>query len=251
MNRKRTLKDFDQIKALVTGGSSGLGAAIADELTSRGGQVATLDRAPSVTERVLAIAMDVRDSNAVEAGIEHVARHFGGIDVVVNCAGVGAVGDVCANGDEDWRRVLDVNVVGVARVTRAAMPWLRRSKHAAIVNVASAVAHVGVRDRVLYSASKGAVVAMTLAIAADSVGEGIRVNAVSPGTAQTPWVDRLLADSPDPAEARSRLQARQPLGRLVLPEEVAFAVANLASPLSGSVTGTVLHVDGGMAKLRT
>ena len=147
-------------------------------------------------------------------------------------------------------RVLDVNVTGVAQVVRAALPHLRASRSASVVLTSSVVALVGVPNRALYAASKGAVAALALAMAADHVGEGIRVNAVAPGTADTPWVVRLLAAASDPEAERGALEARQPLGRLVTPEEVAAAIAYLASPLSGSTTGTVLTVDGGMTGLR-
>jgi NAD(P)-dependent dehydrogenase (short-subunit alcohol dehydrogenase family) len=146
--------------------------------------------------------------------------------------------------------VLSVNVVGIARATRAALPLLLRSSHAAIVNTCSAVADVGVPQRALYAASKGAVRSLTLAMAADYVKQGVRVNAVTPGTADTPWVRRLLDQAPDAQAAATALQARQPTGRLVTAGEVAFAIAYLASPLSGSTTGTLLAVDGGMAGLR-
>jgi NAD(P)-dependent dehydrogenase (short-subunit alcohol dehydrogenase family) len=161
-----------------------------------------------------------------------------------------AVGEGPAHDDEEWHRVLDVNVVGIARMSRATLPSLRRSNWAAIVNTCSVVAPVGVPSRALYSASKGAVAALTLAMAADHVGEGIRVNAVTPGTADTPWVSRLLDQSDDPEAALAALQARQPMGRLVTAREVAHAIAYLASPLSSSTTGTLLAVDGGMAGLR-
>jgi len=174
----------------------------------------------------------------------------GEIDILVNNAGIGAVGDVTENGDEEWHRVLDVNVVGIARVTRAAMPHLRESPHAAIVNTCSVVATVGVPQRAVYAASKGAVAALTLAMAADHVADGVRVNAVTPGTADTPWVERLLEQSGDAAAAAEALRARQPMGRLVTADEVAYAIAYLASPMSGSTTGTILSVDGGMSGLR-
>jgi NAD(P)-dependent dehydrogenase (short-subunit alcohol dehydrogenase family) len=179
-----------------------------------------------------------------------VVDELGGLDIVVNNAGIGAVGDVGGNDDAEWARVLDVNVTGIARVTRAALPHLRRSDHAAVVNMCSAVAFVGVRQRALYSASKGAVLALTLAMAADHVQERIRVNAVAPGTADTPWVGRLLDAAPDPAAERAALEARQPAGRLVGAGEVAGAIAYLASPRSGATTGTSLAVDGGMQGLR-
>ena len=178
------------------------------------------------------------------------AERLGGLDVLVNNAGIGAIGSVGDNDDAEWARVLDVNVTGIARVTRAALPHLRRSPHAAVVNTCSAVAFVGVRQRALYSASKGAVLALTLAMAADHVTEGIRVNAVAPGTADTPWVGRLIDAADDPEQAAAALRARQPLGRLVTAEEVASAIASLASPLAASTTGTVLRVDGGMTSLR-
>ncbi len=154
------------------------------------------------------------------------------------------------NDDAEWTRVLDVNVTGIARVTRAALPHLRRSPHAAVVNMCSAVAFVGVRQRALYTASKGAVLALTLAMAADHVQEGIRVNAVAPGTTETPWVGRLLDAADDPAAAAQALRRRQPLGRLVSATEVAQAVAWLASPQAASTTGAILRVDGGMTSLR-
>ena len=142
------------------------------------------------------------------------------------------------------------SVVGLARVSAAALPHLRRSSAASIVNVSSVVAAVGVPQRALYSASKGAVAAVTLAMAADHVREGIRVNAVLPGTADTPWIGRLLDQADDPAAAATALRARQPIGRLVSAEEVAQSILLLASPLSASTTGTLLAVDGGMGSLR-
>jgi NAD(P)-dependent dehydrogenase (short-subunit alcohol dehydrogenase family) len=168
----------------------------------------------------------------------------------VNNAGIGAVGDISANSDDEWARILDINVTGIARVTRAALPHLRRSSNAAVVNMCSAVAFVGVRQRAAYSASKGAVLALTLAMAADHVSDGIRVNAVAPGTADTAWVGRLLGQADDPEAAAEALRARQPLGRLVSADEVAHAVAWLASPSAASTTGAILRVDGGMTSIR-
>jgi NAD(P)-dependent dehydrogenase (short-subunit alcohol dehydrogenase family) len=193
---------------------------------------------------------DVTDWDALPAIVERTVAELGGIDILVNNAGIGAVGDVTENGEDEWHRVLDVNVVGIARVTRAAMPHLRESPHAVIVNTCSVVATVGVPQRAVYAASKGAVAALTLAMAADHVADGVRVNAVTPGTADTPWVERLLEQSGDAAAAAEALRARQPMGRLVTADEVAYAIAYLASPMSGSTTGTILSVDGGMSGLR-
>jgi len=161
-----------------------------------------------------------------------------------------SVSAIDANDDAEWHRVLDVNVVAIARVTRAALPALRRSEHAAIVNTCSGAALIGLPNRALYSATKGAVAALTVAMAADHVREGVRVNAVAPGTADTPWVGRLLDAAPDRDAAAEALRARQPMGRLVTAEEVAAAIAYLASPVSASTTGVVLPVDAGMTSLR-
>jgi NAD(P)-dependent dehydrogenase (short-subunit alcohol dehydrogenase family) len=169
---------------------------------------------------------------------------------LVNTVGIGAQGGIDANDDNEWHRVLDVNVVGLVRVTRAALSALRDSAHAVIVNTCSIAATTGLPNRALYSASKGAVLSLTLAMAADLVGDGIRVNAVNPGTVDTPWIGRLLDAADDPAAERAALEARQPHGRLVSADEVAEAITYLASPNAGSTTGTWLAVDGGMARVR-
>lgn len=245
------MKDFDGLVALVTGGASGIGAATATLLMEGGARVAVLDRATQGSPiGAHPIACDVTDSQSVDSAIEEVIATFGRLDIVVNNAGIGAIGDVAANDDAEWARVLDVNVIGMARVARAALPYLRRSTDAAIVNTCSAVAFLGVRQRALYSASKGAIEGLTLAMAADHVREGIRVNAVAPGTTMTPWIDRLLDAADDRASTEQALRERQPLGRLVTADEVARAIAYLASPLSASTTGAILRVDGGMTSLR-
>jgi 2-keto-3-deoxy-L-fuconate dehydrogenase len=241
---------FDGLRALVTGGASGIGLATARRLGRDGACVAVLDLADDAPDDVVYVRADVRDDAAVRAAVDHAVAELGGLDVLVNNAGIGAQGGIEANADEEWHRVLDVNVLGLVRVTRAALPALRRSSAAAIVNTCSIAATAGLPNRALYSASKGAVLSLTRAMAADLLPEGIRVNTVNPGTADTPWVGRLLDAAPDPAAERAALEARQPHGRLVSPEEVAEAIAYLASPAAGSTTGTELAVDGGMAGLR-
>ncbi|GLX10903.1 SDR family oxidoreductase [Microbispora sp. NBRC 16548] len=237
-------REFDGLVAIVTGGASGIGRAVAEELTARGARVAVLDLKDAE------FVCDVTDDVSVRAAVTAVAEAYGRIDVLVNNAGIGAQGTVADNDDAEWLRVFDVNVVGVARVTRAALPHLRESPHAAIVNTCSIAATAGLPQRAVYSASKGAVLALTRAMAADHVREGIRVNCVTPGTVDTPWVGRLLDAAPDPQAERAALSARQPHGRLVTPKEVAHAVAYLASPGAGSTTGIELAVDGGMSGLR-
>lgn len=239
---------FAGMTAIVTGGASGIGAAIAARLREDGAAVVVFDVAASEDPDHLRV--DVGDDAAVRAAVAEAVDRHSGIDIVVNNAGLGAQGTVEDNGDDEWRRVFEVNVLGPVRVSRAALPWLRRSDRASIVNMCSIAASVGLPQRALYGASKGALLSLTRQMAADHVGEGIRVNAVSPGTAATPWVSRLLEAAGDPDAERAALEARQPHGRLVQAAEVADAVAYLVSPRAGSTTGTVLEVDGGMSGLR-
>lgn len=245
------------LRAVVTGGGSGIGLATVRLFAAHGASVAALDLEPGpacepveCVRAPLGIRADVTDDGSVRAAIEEVVGGFGGLDILVNNAGVGAQGTVEANSYDEWHQVLDVNVIGIVRVTRAALPHLRRSDWAAIVNTCSILATVGVPERALYAATKGAVYALTRAMAADHLAEGIRVNCVSPGTVDTPWVGRLLENAEDPAAARAALRARQPLGRLVSPEEVAAAIVYLAGPSAGAVTGTDLRIDGGLHGLR-
>jgi 2-keto-3-deoxy-L-fuconate dehydrogenase len=249
-----TPAEFAGIRALVTGGASGIGRAVAARLRELGAEVAVLDRDEVPGDGPLAVTADVTDDAGVRAAVERAVQALGGLDVLVNNAGIGAQGGVEDNDDAEWHRVLDVNVLGIVRVTRAALPALRAAArtggHPAIVNTCSIAATTGLPNRALYSASKGAVLSLTLAMAADLLPDGIRVNAVNPGTADTPWVGRLLDAAADPVAERAALEARQPHGRLVSAAEVAHAVSYLASPLAGSTTGTTLAVDGGMDRLR-
>ena len=243
--------DFEGLVAAVTGGASGIGAAIAAELARGGAQVAVLDlHTEDVAPPLVGFRCDVADDASVRAAIQGTVDRFGGLDIVVNNAGVGAQGTVADNPDEEWQRVLDINVIGMVRVTRAALPHLRASASAAVVNTFSVAATAGLPQPALYSTTKGAVLSLTQAMAADHLREGIRVNCVNPGTADTPWVGRLLDSAADPAAERAALEARQPHGRLVTADEVAGAVAYLASPRAGSTTGVALAVDGGMQALR-
>jgi 2-keto-3-deoxy-L-fuconate dehydrogenase len=244
--------DFDGLVAAVTGGASGIGAAVVTELARQDARVAVLDLQdpPDGSPHALAIQADVADDASVRAAIEQITVRLGRLDVLVNNAGIGAQGTVEDNDDVEWHGVLDVNLLGIVRTSRAALPALRRSPSAAIVNTGSVAATAGLPQRALYSATKGAVLALTRAMAADHLHEGIRVNCVNPGTADTPWIGRLLDRADDPAAERAALEARQPHGRLVTPEEVALAVAYLAGPRSGSTTGTAIAVDGGMQDLR-
>lgn len=244
--------EFAGVRAVITGGASGIGLAAATELLARGARVAVLDLRPeNLPDSILGFTADVADRTSTAAAIDSAADALGGLDVLINNAGIGAIGTVTANTDEEWARVLDVNVVGIARASAAALPHLARSTCAAIVNTSSVAATNGLPNRALYSASKGAVLALTLAMAADHLRDGVRVNAVLPGTADTPWIGRLLHHAADPKAERQALDRRQPIGRLVTADEVAQAILYLASPRNASTTGTALTVDGGLTNIRT
>jgi 2-keto-3-deoxy-L-fuconate dehydrogenase len=243
--------EFEGLAAVVTGGGSGIGLAVARTLADRGAKVAALDLDPGgVPAGMLGLRCDVTDEDSVREAVQESVEHHGGLDVLVNNAGIGAQGTVETNSYDEWRRVFDVNVLGIVRTSRAALPHLRRSAAASIVNTCSIAATAGLPDRAAYSASKGAVLSLTQAMAADHLAEGVRVNCVNPGTADTPWVRRLLSAADDPDAELAALNARQPSGRLVSADEVAGAVAYLAGPAAGATTGTSLAVDGGMQGLR-
>lgn len=244
-------KEFAGLTAIITGGGSGIGLEVAKGLKERGATVFGFDinqgeMAPFATF----IKCDIADAASVESAFAEFKKASNTLDILINNAGIGSLTTVEKESDENWHKVLNVNVVGTARVSRSAIPLLRVSKSAAIVNTASIAGTDGIPNRAAYSASKGAVLALTLAMATDHLADGIRVNAVNPATTDTPWVKRLLDQSPDAKAARSALEARQPMGRLVSPAEIASAIIFLASPLQASVTGTTLSIDGGMHSLR-
>ena len=245
------MAEFTGLVAAVTGGGSGIGLATARLLAERGARVVALDIAvDGLSEEITGIVCDVTSRESVAAAMAEIEERFGALDILVNNAGISAVGTVEDNDDAEWMHVLDVNVVGIARVTAGALALLRASTAAAVVNVCSIAALNGLPERAVYSASKGAVLGLTFAMATDHVREGIRVNCVSPGTVDTPFVSRMLQEFDDPVAERAALDARQATGRMVTPDEVAGAIAYLASPLARSTTGTALEVDGGVHNLR-
>lgn len=238
-------RELAGLAALVTGGGSGIGLATATMLAERGAQVACLDLDTSaVATPLLPVPGDVSDDSVAEAVRAAVAQ-LGGLDILVNNAGILARGTVEDNDLAEWRRVYETNVFGMVRVTRAALPSLRESKAAAIVNTSSLGATIGLPAGAAYCSSKGAVHALTLSMAADHLREGIRVNCVVPGPVDTPWIRRVIAQAPDPEALLAAAAARQPNGRLIEADEVAAAICYLAGPLAGAATGTSITLDGG------
>ncbi len=243
--------EFKGLTAVVTGAGSGIGLAVARLLSESGAKVIGLDiNEGDMAKFATYIPCDVSDPTKVQAAFSELAKHTVVIDILANNAGVGVIGTISDATETDWLKVFGVNVFGIGRVSAAAMPFLKKSKVAAIVNTCSIAATAGLQQRAVYSASKGAVLSLTLAMAADGIADKVRVNCVAPGTADTPWVSRLLSQAADPVAERAALEARQPMGRLVSADEVASAIAYLASPRQASTTGTILNVDGGMQGLR-
>lgn len=243
--------EFNGLTAIITGAGSGIGLAVAKGLKARGAKVYGFDlNQGEMAEYATFIKCDIGDATSVAAAFDEFKKVSKGLDILINNAGIGSLTTVEHETDEIWHKVLNINVVGTARVSKLAIPLLRASKSAAIVNTASIAATDGIPNRAAYSASKGAVMTLTLAMATDHLADGIRVNAVNPATTDTPWVKRLLDLSGDAQSARAALEARQPMGRMVSPDEIANAIIFLASPLQASVTGTAISVDGGMHSLR-
>jgi 2-keto-3-deoxy-L-fuconate dehydrogenase len=225
---------------VVTGSSGGIGSAIVDHFDAAGNIVVGLD---------LLDGVDVSRPDDCAAAVARILSEHEHIDVLCNNAGIGATGDVVASSPEEWQHVFAVNVFGVANMSRAVLPAMRAAGRGAIVNTCSVVASVGLVDRAVYSASKGAVLALTRAMAADEISYGIRVNCVSPGTVASPWVDRTIAALPDPEAGFEALRRRQPLGRMVTCAEVAAAVAYLADETTFT-TGANFLLDGGITGVR-
>jgi len=244
-------KEFEGLTAIITGAGSGIGLEVAKGLTAKGAKVFGFDiNQGEMGSYATYIKCDIGDALSVTEAFNEFAKSSKSLDVLINNAGIGSLTTVEKETDEVWHKVLNINVVGTARVSRVAIPLLRQSRHAAIVNTASVAAIDGIPNRAAYSASKGAILALTLAMATDHLSDGIRVNAVNPGTTDTPWVKRLLDQADDAKVAKIALEARQPMGRLVSPSEIANAIIFLASPIQASITGTSLNVDGGLHSLR-
>ncbi len=244
-------------RAIVTGAGSGIGRSIAIRLAAEGARVVVSDVDGEAAEAVaaeiggaggeaLVQKTDVTDAADVEALVELTVTRWGGLDVMVNNAGVGVAGTANTTTEEEYERVMDVCVRGTFLGMKHAIPAIRDSGGGSVVNMSSVAALVGIVDRAVYSAAKGAIFSLTRASAIDHVGEGVRVNCIAPGTVDTPWIARITSGYDDPVEARANMQARQPHGRFVQPEEIAAMAAYLAADESASVIGACMVVDGGV-----
>jgi 2-keto-3-deoxy-L-fuconate dehydrogenase len=252
---------LDGKRALITGAGSGIGEAIARLFAGQGAQVIVADVEADAADRVTAaivekgaaaatLTLDVADEAQVRAAFDRLGtQQERRLDILVNNAGVSHVGNILETSLEDWERVLRVNARGVFLCAREAVRLMLRQepKGGVIINMSSAAALIGIERRLPYTASKGAVLAVTRSIAMDFVDQGIRCNAICPGTVQTPFVEGYLKRSfPGQEDAiRQTLHARQPMGRMGRPEEIAAAALYLASDEAAFVTGAALAIDGG------
>ncbi len=240
--------------AIVTGGGSGIGAAACRLFAAEGARVAVAEIDGAAAEAVageigdaaLAVTVDVASSADVEAMVATVVDRFGRLDVLVNNAGYGIPGGVVETEEDDWDKLMAVNLKGVYLGCRHAIPVMREQGGGVIVNTASVVSFVGIENRAAYCASKGGVAALTRAVALDHVADNIRVNAVAPGTIETAYHREMMAKSNDPAAFKRGIEERQAMNRLGTPEEIAYAILYLAADESSFTTGTILTADGGM-----
>ncbi len=243
--------------AFITGAGSGIGQATALLFAQERARVCAVDLDPASAQATassitglggpaLSTKADVSASHDVRRAVDSCLQHFGRIDILVNCAGIGSTQTVVDTPEDLWERVFAVNVRGTFLCCKTIVPHMIEAGGGTIVNIASVAGMVGLKNRAAYCASKGAVISLTQAIAVDHVGQHIRCNCICPGTVDSPWVGRLLAAAPDPAAERAALVARQPMGRLGTPEEIAKAALYLASADAAFITGSSLVIDGGL-----
>lgn len=245
--------DFKDKRVLITGAGAGIGAAAARAFAKEGARLGLNSVSPSARQVVkeltqagrqaLFLPADVSRSDQVKDMVKQMEKTFGGIDIVVNCAGIVSGGSVEETDEETWNRTMAVNVTGIFLVCKYTLPSLRRSR-GVIVNISSLAAVKGLVQRAAYSASKGAVLSLSRAMAADYIKEGVRVNCVSPGTVLSPSLESRIASEADPAAAYRRFVSRQAAGRLGRPEEIAAAVLFCAASETEFMNGANIMIDG-------
>lgn len=245
---------FEKKVAIVTGAAAGIGAATARQFAAEGAKVVVADWdgegakaiAAEIGSSAIAVAVDVRNSAGVEQMVKATLDAFGRIDVLVNNAGKGSLGDVVTIAEEDWDDIVSINLKSVYLCSKHVIPVMRKAGGGAIVNTASNVAHVGIRERAAYVAAKGGVDALTRAMALDHAKDNIRVNAVAPGVIWSKYYERMLTQVPDPDAFVAGLKARSPLNRMGKPEDISSIILWLASDDAVFATGSTFTVDGGM-----
>lgn len=248
------MRGLEGLRAIVTGAGSGIGRAIAVRLSEEGARVLIADVDEKAAQKVsaeldgesLVHRADVTDAGEVEALVGRAVSEWGGLDAMINNAGMGVAATAVDTSEEDYDRVMEVCVRGTFLGMKYAVPAIRDSGGGSVTNMSSIAALVGLPDRAVYCAAKGAILSMTRAAAIDHIGDGVRVNCIAPGTVDTPWVARITAGYDDPEDAREKMKARQPHGRLVTPEEIAAMAAYLCSDEASSVIGACMVVDGGV-----
>lgn len=248
------MKRLENKRAIVTGGASGIGSAIVKQFAEEGAKVIIADidfnsaqsLSKSFKDNVLPFELNVTSFENFKSLIDFCEKVFAGLDVFVNNAGTGLASKLPDTTDNDWQRVIDVNLKGTFLGMKYAIPLIKKSGGGSIINISSIAALVGLADRAVYSASKGGIISMSRAAAMDHVNENIRINCIAPGTVDTPWIDRITQGYPNPTDAKKSMMERQPHGRLVSPNEIAAMAVYLASDESKSTIGTVMVVDGGM-----
>ena len=242
---------LNNYKTIVTGGSSGIGKAIVDSFLLEGAKVAVIDKDPTPNvepkrnPNCLFVKADVTKSADIGMAAKEAVKWLGGLDTLVNNAGFGLPGTLLETTETNWHQMLAVNLTGPFLVSQVLMPHLIQSK-GSIIMMASVAGMVGIKERTAYCATKGGVISLMRSIALDYVGEGVRCNAICPGTVDTPWVDRMVATYPDPVQTKKQMTNRQPMGRLGQPHEIASGAVYLASKDSNFVTGSCLVIDGGL-----
>ncbi len=248
------MQRLDGQRTIITGAGSGIGKAIALRLASEGAKIALADLdeaaadtvASEITTDTIVHKTDVTNATDLETLVQRVVDEWGGLDVMVNNAGVGIASTIVDATEDDYDKMMNVCVRGTYLGMKYAIPALRDSGGGSVINMSSIAALVGLKDRAIYCAAKGAILSMTRAAAIDHIEENVRVNCIAPGTVDTPWVARITSTYDDPEAARETMKARQPHGRLVTAEEIAAMAAYLASDDAASTIGACMVVDGGM-----
>jgi NAD(P)-dependent dehydrogenase (short-subunit alcohol dehydrogenase family) len=239
--------------ALVTGAASGIGAATAELFIQEGARVVVADRnlaearrvAAALGECALAVGVDVVVAQQVRDAVGATVSAFGGLDILVNNAGLGIRGSVVNTSEDDWDRIIDVNLKSVYLCSKYAIPEIARRGKGVIVNISSTAAVCGIPDRAAYVAAKGGVAALTRSMALDHAGQNIRINSIAPGVIWSSYYEEMLRGVPDPDAFVSGLKARAPVNRMGQPSEIATMALFLASDESSFATGAMFTVDGG------